>query len=503
MLTTRSLFWLGFLRVFVFHAVNGQDINPNMSNLQDTTDVVHYVHRVMIAPAVKNIRFAAKNDFELLRMLDLIKVEKTFGHHVGGQAYSTWRDGRPIVHIDLMFLSQCSNKADLAGILFSNPDEDVMFNVGHKYGEQLGVAVRNNEDLPLMDSEIENVGLNTAQIAAAEWFSVMALQAAVQFVILHEIGHHMLNHFLRDPVSLFESRQWELAADSWAIEKMKSIGFGIHPLSYIFLAFSIEENIQRMAGVIPDASQSDHPTWLERYANAEANGYAIPPSAGNWIALLMVESDLKTGKVDCNTLLIPRKSMPVPCTYQQFGKLINMPYESKGDGRVYVYGRDAIAMNKFTISQLDSIYPSIRIEYTDLRTGEKTISESTCYQFYVGFWSDNLAVKGLEGKTIRDALSLDPLEYSMNLLRKVETRPDVLKQARVIQMKSMIENNEILLRYAKGEIDLNTALLEMKAAGEINSHSLMELLGYARFEQFQRLTLADPLVNSAIENLQK
>jgi hypothetical protein len=101
-----------------------------------------YTRKVLILPALKNIRLASSvSDPGLKSWLNLLELKVVPLSHIGPSAFATTDNGYPVVQIDMMFCSKCFLIADLAGLLMNNPNENVMFDIGKRYGQKLAESV--------------------------------------------------------------------------------------------------------------------------------------------------------------------------------------------------------------------------------------------------------------------------------------------------------------------------------------------------------------------------
>ncbi len=482
-------------------ALNAQQYDLK-NDIKDSLRLTDYINRTIIQPAVENLRITSANDPNLLKWYDLIQLETNFADTTGPSAFATMENGNPIVHIDMMFLLEVFFISDVAGLLSSNiSDTSIMYNLGFQYGTKLGEALKSGRSLPALEANFNALGIDDKHKVMAESMSAYSFAAAIQFIILHEIGHHQLGHFARDWNDLAESRAWELAADTWAIEKMLQLGYSLHPLESIFIAFTLEEEIKRAAGCITPMNLSTHPSWTQRLENLHRFPYERPSSFGNWICILIIESSSKTGKYYPDELWVPRHSMPgVLCQYSQFNSIIQMPVEHALDGSIHIYGRTSNKCSEYIITNLQSIYPNIKHISTDLSNGEKITTEFNGYQFDIAYLM-NSPLKEFPGLTVRDILLLDPSQYFKQYLLLVESKTEIINRALEIHYSQQLNINNTMVRYSKGSINMPDATREIKNHSELEVNQLKKLLGFEKYQRLQEYLLSSPLIINGLKKI--
>jgi hypothetical protein len=476
------------------HTIDDQNVG---GSIEDQA----YVKQTILDPAVKNLRLASVQDPSLLAWLDLLQLETAPLTLLGPSAFATIESGLPIVHIDMTFILNCFWISSMAGLVMMNPSGDVMYAVGEEYGQKVGESILAGEQPPPLKINLDGLALQPGQDVGAMSMGHQAFGAAIQWVILHEIGHHQLDHFDRDPQDLVESREWELAADNWAIQRMQHLGYSLDPLVAIMGAFLLEEEIRRMVGWIPPDELSTHPSWAQRLANLERFDTKKPSSFGNFISIIIVSSEPVTGEFFANELWIPRHPMPsVLCQFHQFGRTLQMPVEFASDGSIHIYGRTPQELNEIIVTNLDSLYPDVRFKFTDLNTGQVSTSETRGYQFDNGSLMST-SLKGLKEFIVRDVVQLDPNSYFKKFLLEVETRPEVISEAMKLQEQVTSGVNMAMLEYAKGIVDLQTADQMSQHIKTDISNRMSVLIGEEKFKVLQERMLASPLIAKALESL--
>jgi hypothetical protein len=469
---------------------------------KDAADTA-YLRKVIITPAVQNLRVASVRDPNLAPWLDLLKLVTPLSVETGPNALARMDNGMPVVQIDMMFILKCFGISDMAGVYMSNPSEKTMFAMGKQYGLKLGESIKKDDSSPVITLNLDNLNLGPAQRVSAESMGNLAFGSVIQWVILHEIGHHQLRHFDRNPKDLTESREWELAADTWAIQKMQQLGYGLDPLLASMEMFELDDELRRSGGLIKPVELSTHPSWNQRVANLKRFDAKKPSSFGNWICIAEVSSDASTGVFFTNELLIPRRPMPgVLSQYCQFGRIVQMPVEFSNDGSVHIFGRTSAELSEITVSHLSSLYPDIYFKYTDLSTGKVSESSTRGYQMDMGAIMSS-PVKGFPNLTIKDALQADPLDWFKKFLLSVENRTEVINKVVRVQEQLLSGTNNLLIAYAKGTIELTTAQQKMQRLATEKADEMKLLLGDAKFTSLREKMLASPTTAAAFEKLLK
>lgn len=461
-----------------------------------------YVERSILLPAVKNLRLASAQDPGLLSWLDLLELKSSSIKHTGPEAFATMENGLPVVEIDMSFVLKCFWISDLAGLIMTRPSENSMYILGEQYGQAVGKSITAGELPPPIKFNPDKIDLQPGQDVCLKSMGHLAFGAAIQWVVLHEIGHHQLKHFERNPRDFAESREWELAADSWAIERMQHLGYGLDPLEAVMGAFLCEEEIQSIAGLVKPIEYSEHPSWAQRLANLKTFDTQKPSSTGIWKSILIVSAEPVTGEFYANELWIPNQSMPsVMCLLNDFGHTIRMPVEFAADGSIHIYGRSPKELSEIIVTNLETLYPDVRFKHTDLSTGQTSISETRGYQFDKGFILST-SLKGIEEFTIKDALQLDPNSMFKEHLLEVETKPEIVSEVMKLQEQATAGINEVVLEYAKGIVDLQTAQQMATRLSSDQSVKLRQLVGENKYKKIQAILSKHPIIASCLGDLQ-
>ncbi len=93
-----------------------------------------------------------------------------------------------------------------------------------------------------------------------------------------------------------------------------------------------------------------------------------------------------------------------------------------------VKSKDLTPFFVIIVSNLGSLYPTIRFRYTSIRTGHVSESQTRGYQADFAYLFSK-PVKGFQDFTVRDAMKLDPMDIFKSHLRKVENNPHVVTKA--------------------------------------------------------------------------
>ena len=459
------------------------------------------IRKSLLLPAVQNLKLASVDDPGLLSWLDLLRLRSPMISDVGPAAFATMDNGLPIVQIDKMFVLKCLRAANLAGLLMVNPSEEMMFSVGKRYGAEMADAINKGQPPPPIGIDLNSLNLSPGERVGTEFMSLLALGAVTQWVILHEIGHHQLHHFDRDPKDLAESREWELAADTWAIRKMQDLGYSLDPLYHVMEVFQLEDEMKQLAGLAIPVENSTHPSWSQRVDNLKRFDVKKPASFGNFIEIVEVSSELSTGKYFANELLVPRRPMPgMLAQYQQFGRIIQMPAEFFDDGSIHLYGRTAAELNEVILSGLDKLYPDIKFRDTNISTGQISESHTRGYQADMAFMM-NTPVKGFVSFNIRDVMLMDPIAEFKQSLLSVEDRTQVINRAIKIQQQLLLDLDALMLDYAKGTLDLQTAQKLSLSISTERADEMKVVLGNNRYKALQEKTLSNPNIAHALEKI--
>ncbi|HAQ20116.1 MAG TPA: hypothetical protein DCR40_12935 [Prolixibacteraceae bacterium] len=420
--------------------------------------------------------------------------------HTGPVAFERNKDGLPVVQIDVSFVARCYNLCDLAGLMILGPPDGTMFKIGQDYGEIIAKSISLKKLPPHLDVDIDKLNLDKATIFVSKEIADYTIGTAIQWIILHEIAHHQLKHFNRNPYNNAESREWEIAADSWAFTKLKELGYSLQPLENFIYIFTIEEEMWNLTGIGTNVEKSTHPSWMQRYENLERFNPDETPQFGNWIIILEFSTDPITGRWYGNMIAVPRNPMPgIPAQMNQFGKSFIMPVKHLGDGRIQLFGRTENNVTEMVLSKLDTYYPVINYTYINLLTKEKTTLRTNGYQIdYGSIMSEK--VKGLN-ILIKDILQDNPISLFKGYVLEVETKPEIVNRCVKIQEELLIETDNLMINYAKGFYTLNRTIQLYQQIVEKKADEMKLCLGQDKFARMKNNMLSSSTTIWAYDKL--
>ena len=476
--------------------------------MKDMQALANFMHSESLNPILDDLRRRAQDDRELLELLNHVKLwtHPTPRVQWGPNAVANYEDGRPIIHVDLIFIKQMFAHADFAGLALVGTSEAsaIAEKAGYNYGLSLAQAKQKGLELPDFSFNINEMVTNPVLRLAAEHMAYEAFSSEIAWTILHEVAHHNLGHTRVDPktpVTLETSRKWELDADRQAFSMMKKLGYHLSPVRIMLGAREATQEIRVLGGAEPPEINSTHPSFATRRKNLEKNHDISKSTPGSYLSIIWFSTDEK-GYAYTTTLHVPRPPLSeylflATCQESIQNRPLLMPFEWK-NGQVHLYGRSPNMLSETIIHDPDHMDPNITIKFTPLPNGP--VTEEKTRGFQISLSSIHMAdiAPGLKGYQVESA---SPQTIILQALRTVENRPDILQTAERIWVKTLKETKNIFLRYAQGKLSLEDLQKQTLACPNKGAELLKTLLGPDKYARFSDSMFVNPIMQFGLKRM--
>lgn len=354
-------------------------------------------------------------------------------------------NGQPQVLIDVSLLIEVMQEADLAAAMWLRfPMSDAIISEALKaYGFNLGIASRTNRSPPTLGFMIDKAGFPPLETTALKQVSLVIEHTTLAWIILHEVGHHVLGHTKHRPTPE-QSRLDELAADRFGVEALIRIGYSPEPLLKLLELRVAQAQLSRIAGYVLDDPGNTHPPWDWRADQIDAlsKGHVIPDfpiQAIQWCAEAADGSIFTTSVMFMTDPTITRSIAAIGGATSGFAG-----YERRGN-TVTVYTRAASYRQEITIEHTDRFAGDVAVR-TITPNSDTTLR---CTAFNMNFATRK---RGLGGKNVFDVLILST--SGLREFNKRQLGSDI--GARVDQVQAGYARRILIayLDYCKGVIDL-------------------------------------------------
>jgi hypothetical protein len=315
---------------------------------------------------------------------------------------------------------------------------------------------------------------------------------AMAWIIAHEIAHHRLGHTTRDPVSLEESRKWELDADRLGFEMLNDAGFSLYLLAWYFETMAKLEGLRRNYGLDRTPEQSArHPLWRRRYEQMRSALHSLSQPPQRWLVLSSFKPYEKGAPLVKQTFMIPdaldvlgvatltmvsRGGGQQPALIPGIGGIERYP-----DGAATIYAR---AGNMRFAYRMKNRFAAVTRTECDFTLGSNR--GRTAHTFYRDSFAG--AFVGVSTQDLRRLFDLGGTETQRAILAR--TVPDAALRAsagRLIE-RQYRARQQLLLRYTRGDISEQEFTRGMSAAEEGDARELRALLGLGLHEAYLRRT---------------
>jgi Peptidase U49 len=170
----------------------------------------------------------------------------------------------PRIVVDLALLYRIWRLADLGFLPQLDQASSAVNRSAVAYGQAVAAAKQQGRPAPDFSFDIEHSGLSPLLQAMAHDLAREVSTALTAWVILHEVGHHVLEHVAAPAATPAVQQERELAADKYATEMFLRLGYGAASLRCGVDLLAMEEIVQELAGFTVFDDQSTHPRWQVR-----------------------------------------------------------------------------------------------------------------------------------------------------------------------------------------------------------------------------------------------
>ena len=216
-----------------------------------------------IRPVIDGLKKRRQKDIKFLQYLENIKpfIDTKVTRYPNAWAYDN--QDKSFIQIDSVFLLDVFHVAKLGAttLIYSNKNDKLFELITIEYLSDCVNNFQHNKPLPPFYVNLEDFGVNAEHMKAIEDVTNDVMYNFVTYVILHEMGHIYLGHTNRHPVDSLQSQKNELAADTWAFQRMIEMDYSLPLLEAALAANGMLEISRTAAGY---AGTDTHPTWQKR-----------------------------------------------------------------------------------------------------------------------------------------------------------------------------------------------------------------------------------------------
>lgn len=471
-----------------FKKLEEQGILPSHEEFKELSEIVK---KKFFDSVVSNLRFQAESmkETDILELLNNLRF--TIKPHVEldpdpGISYIS-RD-RKYIDISLMDVSRSVAVSKFAAIILAGSERegDIAYNIGFNYAQEIARFL-DHGDKPLWPSvDYNQLDIHPSYQEGLKEYSSYIHWEYLTWLLLHEMGHHVLQHFDdSDEESLEQLRQKEKEAEIWAFDRMNTLGYSL-PLVYNYMLANTAFEIIRfnaeaiIAEAIPSETESAHLSWNTRTQIMQDYLEQVSPVNNKWI-FLNFSSMAKGHRTDSEIFVT--YNLIYPLTIEKQGNLCYLTIEEGKTEFLYImvieYENDEAHLyslniegyyihikNPFAFSpevkvsisiakgdrinppQLDYTNPNDAVLFSD-------VDEKFEYNFIMNRFSI-AAIYDYEkmGIKIRDMQEISYVELMSEQFTKMDLSQNQQSIAKKIVNDSLNAQRELMLQCGKGLLSL-------------------------------------------------
>jgi len=470
---------------------------PEEYTPENIEKLAKYIQKECTGPVIDNLLRRAGGDQELIEWLRQIelwtKPEPPPG--IGAGAFATYKAGKPIVYIDLIYINEMFDYADVASLALTGQENamSIFIQAFYNYDMSLKSALQNKSPIPRFSFKIDHSITDPALKTVAKRLALEAFFGGIAWVILHEVSHHRLGHTQKHTFTLKDKRLDELAADRGAFVLMERMGYNLAPLNALFVAKEFAQKLRIRAKIEPPEYGSTHPIYATRNNQLEQLfdvKKATKESMPTFLTLVSKSGDSYVAY----ELIVPRDPDSEGWLFAIASTNEYLPYEWKY-GKIFIYGRDEKSRSEIIIHEPDKFAAKATIRIFDRHN--ILIEEKSGIFIQVDYaWSQHLQV----GPThVYSIFANSPIKNFRKYISQVEHMPSVINNATQIHLDQLRETRQVLIRYAKGELTEESIEGLIKTISTKGSEQLQNLLGMQKFERLKNITFSDPLFQFGLD----
>jgi hypothetical protein len=449
--------------------------------------------REILTPVKDSLIEQLRSDPKLAALVSSVTLHtlSTPRPHVGRNAGATTEQGLPVVLVDLVFLGELTQIGQFGAIgLMSTAEATALIQSTLVERNRQLAAAAAGARLPAFEVGLDNLGGAGVRDVAVRLGVEVSLTTAA-WLILHEIGHHVLGHVAPKvaPSSLKDSRDRELGADAWANRKLYELGYHLLYLHAFFQAKDVLQELALKHGFdVPEAS-STHPLYATRLAELNKQFDVDKASPARMLSFLGTSWDGRPVEV-----WIPR----YPDEDAQFVATIWAGPTTVSTvcdwvtEEAHVYGRSLNELTEITVHTPGSMRPRVTMVNRRRDTGEAQKRQQTWMQTTLA-WARSRQVAKVPVSSVLDGAVVGVLR---NTLRDAgvdaKTSATVMDQYRGFFTSLRKE----LVRYARGERTLKEFAAVMETRSADFSTRLRQTLGQKWVKAVEQQFLSNPTVTA-------
>lgn len=397
-----------------------------------------------------------------------------------------------LVLIESRWLNQVAGFAEL-GALYALPwygdpwpsfANDIFNQFCQRYQAIYKEAVQKNQPLPVYQFDFEDFFSRSNPEFGVDFLIFDKLSGVVLtntwvWTVLHEVGHHALKHTSTLDASNQASRQRELAADKWAFNRMKDLGYSFIGVGSYLVARAMTDFCFGQLGLVVIEGNSTHPTWEKRDTALRINFdvFAVPPQEIHIFCIPMgIPEPVLT------TITIPGSNSPeCDATIIQRNQVLYGMVEWEGKTAT-VYAREAAGGRvEFIVKDAMDVAPFIEQRiYDQDNLLVQTLNLPAVPQEVVGF--DFLEIGCVKFSDIRKRITEQNL--MVEHLQRVRASESAIRQALALSVQFNDERRFFGLQYVKGNINFTALTEQIQKKASIYEKGLIKILGEDRYRAF-------------------
>ncbi len=489
-----------------FEALKKMQTGGELPTNEELKKISTRIKKNYLNHVVVNLQEKLSGNKELLELLNNLKLDVK-SHITFSPVSQSYRIGESrFVDIDMGEILSAQYFCDMGSLALIRSSKVVKLikQIMFQYGQDLIAALKRGVQDTWPKLDLTKLGLSQSCVEELHLESIEIMLTFVTFLVLHEIAHHKLGHTSHPPPkSLEQSRNQELAADFWAIQKMNEMDYSLVYLEVLFTTFTLIETIQSGGDQLVYESENTHPRWDTRGGQLVDFIHNNQAPQSTWISLRSFDivKHQHTGQhlFFKYELMFPRNPADIGTNLAFFyiNNQLHIVAIEYGPEGAFLYENDT--KDTFCIHVKTPFAFSSEVDWYIV---DKTNAETIKYQFNakrISFAYYNEEEKG--GIKVRDFLRMSPLKELRSILYKVEEREDVRTEMDMLLKESLINQGNLMLRYKKCQVSFQDFISEGVRLSTETAELMRAKMGDRNFKMYQTEVLKNKAVQLGMDKL--
>ena len=460
------------------------------------------VQKKVIKPVIAGLSLRSDGDSALRALLGRLKTSAEVDFLKPPNARAFLDGSQEWIHLDIRFVAEQNTKAQIIAIdwVGSKPTKAIVAKYQAAWRKAVAKAKRQGNPTPYFLLPYWKFINDPVERLRVELLSEKVNREFMAYIILHEIGHHVLGHTKLRKTSPKRSQELESDADMWALRKLCLLDYSIYGVHLVQKELAKEEDYFDTLSFTSNARGRTHPLWSQR-ALVSAGGCAAKQAKHPLIlhrAIYGLRSS-ETGQNELIELYILFVRNPeiwatsVAAVVDGGSARFGAVEIKNGSARIFVRSEGKVFT--YTLRQPSDVFSDLEFGTIALESGARGSKGST-WTFQDGF--SFLYTKESPAGNLYEIMNTSPMTYAKRAIRQQMLSTSATLKAENIVNESMKGSARLWLRFMKGELSSANFQQALDTHKQQERNSLERIFGTNRYQRYLAAYLGQKTITNLI-----